>query len=672
MSNQQVNTSPIVKILYILSFITLSGHCLAIESELDLGNIYVIGSEHSESGLIESAVKTEILSADEISNGHFNDLSEAITEIPGVTKISVDRRSSAKTAMIQGFGENSVLVMIDGTPVSQNSAFGFDLSQISTENIEKVEVIKGGASALYGSQAIGGVINIITKKPTKQTKLNFDLSLANATESNSKTYNAKALYSGQQDGLGQKFSFSYRKQDESDLDDSTIAKDSAEILNYNAAFYIDKKLGSHLVFANYLHLKGEVSSTSSKPYGSSIFGPVINETDTKTNNYKLGHIVNRGERKFKTTLSLERINDRLNLNDLPNTYFKEMDKTTRYDAYRFDFKFDTIIADIHSLTAGFLYKQDKVNQATRTQQTEEVIVYQTDIDNKKVESFEAFAQDNIILDNYEISPGVRVQKDDSSNFTVNPKINLSYYSSLSKDLNNKAWLTIGTGHRSASIKERFFTLDHSSVGNYIVQGNENLLPEKSISLQLGDEISINKKTRVHANLFYNRIKNLIETTEIESPSSTRIFSYENISEVTSHGVEASANIFLNNSHKVKINYAYTEAIDKETELNLINRPLYIASFKHDFTPNSKHLLTTKLNYIGKKYTISNNTEVLPAYTTVDLKYNYRYSKNMDLYLGAKNLFSTTKNPASDTVIPVADDRPSLGRTIYTGLRINAL
>ncbi|EQC45102.1 TonB-dependent siderophore receptor [Bacteriovorax sp. DB6_IX] len=657
--------------LYGLLALILSGSAAAQSSQTAVDEtLYIIGSKiETSSGLIDSAIKTEIMNSQDLENGHYQDLSEAVNEIPGVTQMSVDRRSSAKTALIQGFGVNSVLVMIDGTPVSQNSAFGFDLTQISTENIERVEVIKGGASALYGSQAIGGVINIVTKRPTNKPSLKFDIS-SSVTQEELSSQKYKALYTGRTGKVGQKYSLSYSDQRAFDLDKSSIAKDSADVESINGSIYLDRQFGKHKLHANYIYLQGDVSSQGSKPYSSSLFGPIVNETQTKTHHQKIGHEIKLKNGTLKTTASFERIDDRLNLNDKPETSFKEMDKKTRYDAYRVDLKYDALIGEHHNLSTGILYKKDIVDQRTKSQETEEFALEKVDIDNKQVHSFEVFAQDNMIFGDYEISPGLRIQDDSSTSISISPKISFSMYKELGS-INSKTWLSLGTGRRSPSIKERFFTLDHSSVGNYIVKGNENLSQERSVSIQLGDEISY-AGSKLHVNFFYNKIKGLIESTEIESSTSTKVFSYENISSVVSRGLEASTDIKINNNNKLKLNYTYTETFNEETNLYLLSRPFYTGTMSYTFSPNSKHHINTTYHYIGKKYQSEDNTQIVPHYSTVDLKYNYKMNKKFDLYGGLKNIFNQTKSAALDTVTPINDDRPALGRTAYFGLRINAL
>ena len=144
-----------------------------ISSEIE--KIQIFGIKTS-SRLVDAPVKLEIINEDMIQKLQHQLVADAIQEIPGVGTSMISRRASGQSALIQGFGENSVLVMIDGTPVSQSSSFGFDLNQISTADVARIEVIKGVASALYGSQAIGGVINIVTKRPDSQAKFLMEVS----------------------------------------------------------------------------------------------------------------------------------------------------------------------------------------------------------------------------------------------------------------------------------------------------------------------------------------------------------------------------------------------------------------------------------------------------------------------------------------------------------------
>ncbi len=674
MSNSCSNRFSTYGIVYISMTFLLSGHSFASTpistNAVEDNTVYIYGGLNTKSGLIDSAVKTEVLDSQELNSSHYQDLSEAMSDIAGVSETTVDRRGGAKTALIQGFGENSVLVMIDGTPVSQNSSFGFDLTQISTENIEKVEVIKGGASALYGSQAIGGVINIVTKKPLDKKKVFLDLNSGMDQKSNkAKQTSAKGLYSNRVSGVGHKLTLSYREQSDYDLDEKSYAKDGPEVQKLNGSLYLDKKFGANILSLNYLYFNDYVKSTSSKPFGSSTFGEIQNETKTSTHNIKLQNVYKSGSSSLKTYINAELIRDDLNLNDNPKTYWQESHKVTDYNSYRAEVVYDNIIFENHALTTGLLYKEDRVDQRTRTQQTQDIIVDHSDIDNKKIWSLQGYVQDNYFKDNYEISPGARVQYDSNYGYTISPKVSFSYFSELSENIDSKSWLTLGTGHRSPSIKERFFTLDHSSVANYIVQGNDELRPEKSISVQLGNKFDLNKSHSLHGNIFYNRITDLIETTEIPSSTSTKIFSYKNFDNVESKGIELGSTFTPTKSQKLNLNYSYTETINKTTDLQLLNRPLYSWKAKYTFSPIESLSLINSLRYTGKKYTNEENTKISEGYSSFDTKINYDYTKNISLYFGINNVFNSVKEPTPDSVVAINDDRPTLGRFFYTGIQL---
>ena len=631
--------------------------------------IYVIGESMNESGLVDAPVKLEVLSNKEIEEQQYQDLSEAITDLPGVNDINVTRRAGAKAALIQGFGENSVLVMIDGTPVSQNSSFGFDLTQVSTDDIEKVEVIKGGASALYGSQAIGGVINIVTKKPAKKAKVDFDLSTTFATEGDSAPgRNAKMTYSGSALGFGQKLSVGYRDQEAFDLDGDSLVQDGVKFNKLNTSLYIDRKWASNRSFLSYSGFQGKTTSTSSKPYGSSTFGEAINDTDTTIHNIKLGNTTKTSNGKFKILANLEKTQDDLNLNDNPDTYFKETYKETRFESRRGELIYDELMIGDHSLTFGALIKEDTVNQKTTTQAVADVIVETNDIENKKINTFEAYAQDSIFIGNFEISPGVRVQYDDNYGTHTSPKVNMSYFKDF-KNVGTKTWVTLGTGYRAPSVKERFFTLDHLSVANYIVQGNEDLRPETSVSLQVGEELRFGKRFSIHTNLFYNQVKNLIETTEVETNSSNRLFTYKNFDKVSSHGVELGSKTKVTEKVNLKVNYTYSKTENETTGLILVNRPFYSGNVILAYSPTEALQLLGSWKYTGDKYTSDDNTESAPGFAITSLKLNYQVNKNLGIYAGLNNVFDLKKDPAQDLIIPTVDDRPAQGRTILTGLKV---
>jgi outer membrane receptor for ferrienterochelin and colicins len=591
--------------------------------------VHVYGEQEiTETGLIDAPVKVEVISKEYIERQQYQDLSQAISDMPGVSTTRDERRAGSSQAQIQGFGENSVLVMIDGTPVSQNSSFGLDLTQISTSDIEKVEVIKGGASALYGSQAMGGVINIVTKRPKKETRVDLDLSASRPTDSQQGEGQSFQLNtSGEFHKVRTKLSLSYRDTEELDLDPSTLSMDAPSSQRRYGSLFLERSFAQTEIFTNYILLQGQTLSKNSKPYTSSTFGASVNETDSTTHNFKLGlkKKLDRGE--LKAVANLERIADELVLNDRPQTPFPETFKETSFEARRLDILYDKLNLGGHQLSFGVLFKETVVDQQTTTQAVEQIVVKTKDLDQRKIRSYEAFVQDNIFIDSFEVSPGVRYQYDQDFGAYASPKINISHYYDH-QDFSFKTWLSVGTGFRTPTVKERFFTLDHTSVANYIVIGNDELEPESSLSFQLGEEVRVGRETSLYTNLFLNRVQDMIETVERPTTDTGRVFSNENLERVTSRGLEVGLKSVLTSKLNLRTNYTYTEIYNEITDSLLPNRPLHTALLGLDFKVLPRWTFSSLSRYVGDKYSDMENSKTIGDYTTLDLKLNFSMNKNI--------------------------------------------
>lgn len=647
-----------------------------VTSESDaIQDITIIGTREVSDGLIDAPVKVEVLGQKYLEEQQYQDLSEGLSDIPGVTTQATERRAGSKSAQIQGFGENSVLVMIDGVPVSQNSSFGFDLTQVSTSDIEKVEVIKGGASALYGSQAMGGVINIVTKKFKNRNKAEIELSGAQLAEGESgQNRNAKVHLERRVGKVGIKGTFSHRDQDAHDLDPSTLVKDGVDFSRQHGSLSLQTRAGGRTYTGNAIFLRGKTNSQTSRPYSSSAFGASLNTTDSTSWNFKLGTEEKLGKGKLKTVLNYETNKDELALNDDPNTQFTETLKKTDFEGRRVDVKYMDVQLGEHTLTSGILYRENIVNQETTTQAVPTIIVRTKDIEDKSISSYEGFIQDNFWIGNVELSPGVRYQYDQDFGSHVSPKINFSHYADI-KEIGFKTWLTVGTGYRAPSVKERFFTLDHSSVANYIVQGNENLSPEESLSLQLGEEIKLPKSMNnftIYGNLFLNRINNLIESVERPSTGTGRVFSYDNFDQVTSRGIELGIKGELIPKVTLRLNGSYTETFDENSNLLLANRPLTMGLVSLTYKLSDKTTLIGQTRFTGSSYVDQENVNVSPGYSLTDFKVNYKFSKDVGSSFSVRNVFDKTRDAATDVIVPTIDNRPNRGREVFLGLNLRVL
>jgi len=149
----------------------------------DLGEV-VVSAE--KAGVKEVAVVNEI-TAEDIKATNSKTLAEALFHAPGV-RMTTGAKNEANVS-IHGFAQKQLLVLIDGVPYYETKYGRLDLNQIPTENIAKIEITKGAASVLYGANALGGVINVITKKPSDKPYASASLEA-----SGNDTYRASATH----------------------------------------------------------------------------------------------------------------------------------------------------------------------------------------------------------------------------------------------------------------------------------------------------------------------------------------------------------------------------------------------------------------------------------------------------------------------------------------------
>lgn len=147
------------------------------------GDVYemddtIVTAERMPSKTMETPANVAVITAKEIEANHFSSLDEAISHVNGV---SVVRQGGGAQQRVRINGNDRVVIMVDGQRLNDDQGvssgrFSVDMNMLPTmENIQRIEIVKGGSSALYGSDAVGGVINIITKKVYKnQTKIDMN------------------------------------------------------------------------------------------------------------------------------------------------------------------------------------------------------------------------------------------------------------------------------------------------------------------------------------------------------------------------------------------------------------------------------------------------------------------------------------------------------------------
>ncbi len=154
------------------------------ELQADVFNLeqVVVTATRTEKALKDAPVITQVITSKDIDNRGVNNVKQIIEEdIPGV---EMQRGGFGADIKMQGLESRNILILIDGERIAGETGNNIDYSRLNASNVERVEIIKGAASALYGSQAMGGVINIITKKTRKKLEISAGMQATQFNEIN--------------------------------------------------------------------------------------------------------------------------------------------------------------------------------------------------------------------------------------------------------------------------------------------------------------------------------------------------------------------------------------------------------------------------------------------------------------------------------------------------------
>lgn len=470
---------------------------------------------------------------------------------------------------IQGLNPDYTLILIDGEPMVGRTAGVLDLNRIAVGNIKKIEIVKGPSSSLYGSEALAGVINIITEKPL-QNKLNAGVRYG--------TYNTSDLNLGGTVHIGKVaingFAGSY-KSDGFSIRPFTVERTVAPIWrftsNLNIAYPISAKTKLSVAIRHaYENIKNELAVTNN--------GNITYSTGKEVNkdwniNPILTHQFNPN---IKSTLRLYATRFE-GLQTLANTDGTLYNDYLNHQFARAENQTDFTLKNNITLTAGAGITEEGVkstrydNSSTRRNNT---IAY-------------GFTQAEW-LPTQKISIIGGIRYDDNKLFAsaFSPKLAAAYH------VSNKVKITAsyGRGFKAPDFRQLYLNFTNTAAGGYSVYGTleaqkilgelnrlgqissfeadyyklNDLKPEFSTGLNIGTQIKFNQKVEMKLNLFRNDIENLIDSRLVAYRNSgAQIFSYLNVKNAYTQGGELELNIRPVKNLSIQTGYQLLLTADKE-------------------------------------------------------------------------------------------------------------
>lgn len=621
------------------------------QSPLNINEVVVTGTG-THHRLKSSPVAVESISAKEIRSTGVQGFENSMIALN--PSMSFAPSAMGSFMQLNGLSNRYILVLVDGKKLAGDVSGNTDLSRINTDNIKRIEVLKGAASSLYGSEAMAGVINIITDKKKETVYVSSNTRYAEygqLTQAINANVNVGWLSSSTAYQRNQTHGWQLSTQEESkgklkDTDKKAVNTSYSDVLSQNFTFKASD------VFSFY---------TEGSLFDKKFKRPVSTyKYDMRYEDYA----VNAGARYLLKGLGLITLD--LSMDNFE--YFKdytvksgsfeagdeEMSRRQRY--YNANLKGVFSLGDHHRLSVGTQYQLDYLKS-------------KSDVagGSRDVYTWSLYAQDEIkLFDKLQLVPGVRYAYSESfgSNFT--PKVALMY--SLNS-FNFRA--SYAAGYRTPDLKQLY---NETISGTTINIGDPNLDPEKSNYYSLNAEYISNMFT-ISVSGYINKLTDIIVvrqqglTPEDIADGLNKRQKYTNSSEAKVEGIDVSINAYLGYGLTAGVGYSYLHSEDYDT--------------KNPLTGNSRHIGNVNLGWSKKWWVLDSNFNIngrLQSKRYYEDEYAPTYQVwNFATSHRIKSFWGITLEPGFgvENIFDYVDDRPfgsryatlSPGRTVYASLSI---
>jgi vitamin B12 transporter len=506
----------------------------------------VITATRTETPLQELGVSASVITSKTIQERQSVDIQELLQSEAGLNIVRTGARGGATSLFTRGGESDYTLVLVDGVRIN-NGGGDFDWENIDTTNVERIEIIRGPQSALYGSDAISGVINIITKKGREGWK-------ANVTTRNGAYLDSKNNYIGEQQvsasGSTDKFggSFGYTR-----TDDNGYLDVNHEYWNNTVSGRLDFYPLDNLDIALTGRYWDSKFATPTETGGDKV-SPLDPEQDQKNQVTIVGANINYEPFSWwQHSLLLSYNEDKGQFSDPPNPPVDFGDFESKFDSSedRTAFDYHTNIlypsdgAFQSTVTLGVNYRDENYDTTSQSSFDGSVTKGGADRDNTALYGQAQFT----IIDNMFINLGLRY--DDNSEFgnETTPRGSIAY---RIPDWGTKFRAAYGEGFKEPTFFEQF--------AEGFARGNPNLDPERSRSWEIGVDQSFDDgKVVLNLTYFDQTFEDLIAFINTPDP----LPSYENIQEAESKGVEFAATFKPLKTLDLGLTYTYldTEVTD---------------------------------------------------------------------------------------------------------------
>ncbi|MFN3297612.1 TonB-dependent receptor plug domain-containing protein [Caldimonas sp.] len=629
-----------------------------------LDTIVVTGTR-TERSVEDTPVRTEVVGPEELRRTHARTLKEALENLPGVQLREIHGKSGYELSM-QGLGSDQVLVLIDGLPLTASTGSTVDLSQYLLTDVQRIEVVKGAASAQYGSSAMGGVVNVITRgiAPGRGGFVLLEGGSRGAQNPSGRRFDLAQSHVqlGVQGG-----SQRWRLRIVGDvLDDQGFALDPAAWARQGDAVQRAQagvRLAWHPVRQGEVWLDAsQYREDAEKRYDYYVPPRLVPQRKTEDAHRDRLAAGTRWRWDAGWSLDLRGVHERYQADTFSYSNAEQTGRRrAELDLSHLSAQLDAPPLGRQLWQFGIDVHREGLSQ-TNNGQSEVVL------DGRVARrSHELFVQNDIALDErWELLLGVRWQDDSDFGGHTAPKLSVRRRIGGQADWRGSLRASLGQGYRVPNLKERYYLFDHSALG-YRVIGNPDLRPESSTSAQLGASVQIGTGLSLEANLFHNRVRDLIQTDLARAVVIDGVahYTYRNVARARTQGLETGVQWQAWPSLRLQGAYTYTDTRDLDSGSELTRRPRHIARLGADWAVSERNEWSVRVRHQSDELADSASGARSPAWTTVDLRLNHVWRAGWTLFAGVDNVFDTQRD-----FMQAQDFSPASGRFIYLGLRLS--
>lgn len=577
-----------------------------------------------------------VITAKDIQKTSPSNLAELLQKQTLIYASKQGTHGSLSTISLRGMPAADVLVLVDGHPLNSISLGTADLSSISLNNVERIEIIRGPASAIYGFGASGGVINIITKKLTPE-KLNLNLNYGSFNTFNTGISLGKQSGNHYYNFSGSKIKSSGQRKNSDYENNDFSGKFGIDNSEYNlnlSGEYFNSNLG----------VPGKITvGPNSRPLTVDDYdGNIENSATSPLARQKDERIIWQGQyKKYLPSAELilnlfHRYNHQNYIDPNPdwftdNSYFEQIYKPQVIYNWK-----NLVILGVETQSEKYIYKDNAIST--------------TKVDRWR-NNFSLFYEQRIAIEKIIFRPSLRYDNNSAFGDVLSPQLSVVWLTPENFSLAQKVSLNIGQSWRAPSFDELYWPLEW-----YKYKGNPDLKPEKTIGGDIG--VSREGKISYQLNYYFNQTENKIQNYTENPGLPTELTYPKNIARATSEGIETTIKHKINQYLSQQLDYNYTWAIDEDTKELLIYQP--INRLGYTLTTELKNFsVSLSGNFVDKQKTEDGTT--LPEYFLLSSNISFSLSENLRFYILADNILDKKYQNRAGYPLP--------GRTLTIGLNL---